>query len=357
MKKIYPLITLVILLTTAYKASAQSSDDGFSQLIKSSPDDARKLVSAYGNPLFKGFGVGLNSGWNNTAKTKKFLHFDIRITAAVAQAPTSDKSFDVTKIGLSSHLTPDASSPSNIAPTFAGNKDAATPVLRINDDNGVKLSSFSLPKGIIQYIPAPNIQVTVGLVKNTDLTIRTTPTFKISDDAGSVGVFGFGLKHNIIQDFAKKGIVKPFDLAIAVNYNRIKYTKTLSVKPTTGSAPAPGQSAADFSTQHIDANFSGLNFQAIISKKLAFFTPFVSVGYQTAKTNLNVLGNFPIQSTATGQGAFYTTITDPVHIKENSISGLRSDLGFQMNLSILRIYASYSFAEYQSANVGIGFGF
>jgi hypothetical protein len=359
MKKLYSLITLVILTAAAFKANAQTSDDGFSQLIKSSPADVTKLFTAYGTPLFKGFGVGLNSGWNNTAKTKKFLHFDIRITAAVAQAPTADRTFDVTKIGLSSHLTPDASSPTNIAPTFAGDKNAAVPVMRINDDNGNKLSSFSLPKGIIQYIPAPNIQVTVGLVKNTDVTIRSTPTFKISSDAGSVGVFGFGVKHNIIQDFAKKGKEKPFDLALSVNYNRIKYTKTLSVQPNTGAQPAPGQSAADFSTQHIDASFSGLNFQAIISKKLLFFTPFASVGYQTAKTNLSVLGNFPIQSTVPGQGTFYTTVSDPVHISETSISGMRGDFGFQMNLLILRIYASYSVSAggYNSANAGIGLGF
>jgi hypothetical protein len=229
--------------------------------------------------------------------------------------------------------------------------------MSINDDNGNQVSTFDLPKGVIQYVPAPNIQLTVGLVKHTDLTIRTTPTIKISDDAGSVGVFGFGLKHDIIQDFAKKGAIKPFDLAIAVNYNRLKYSKTLDVKPSNGTTAAPGQSS-DFSNQHIDAVFSGVNIQAIISKKLLFFTPFVSVGYQTAKTNLDVLGNYPIQSTVPGQGSFYTTITDPVHINQNSISGLRGDLGFQLNLAIFRIYASVSQGGgYTSGNAGIGFGF
>jgi hypothetical protein len=358
MKKLYSLITLVILTSAAFKANAQSSDDDFSQLIKSSPADVTKLFTAYGTPLFKGFGVGLNSGWNNTAKTKKFLHFDIRVSAAVAQAPTADKTFDVTKIGLTNHLTPAAGS-GTIAPTFAGDKDATPPTMRINDDNGNQISTFQLPKGVIEYIPAPNVQITVGLVKNTDVTIRSTPTFKISDDAGSVGVFGFGIKHNIIQDFAKKGTEKPFDLALAFNFNRIKYSKTLDVKPATGALPAPGTTAADFSTQRIDATFSGVNFQAIISKKLLFFTPFASVGYQTGKTDLGVLGNFPIQSTVPGQGTFYTVVKDPVHINETSISGMRGDFGFQLNLLILRIYASYSISGggYNSANAGIGLGF
>jgi hypothetical protein len=363
MKKLYSLITLVILTTVAFQANAQSggssSDDGgdgFNQLIKSSPADATKLVHAFAEPLFKGFGVGLNSGWNNTAKTKKFLHFDIRITANVAEVPPADQSFDVTKLGLSNHLTVDQSSTTNIAPTFGGDKNAPTPVMRINDDNGNKISTFNMPNGVIKYVQAPDIQFTIGVSHNTDLTIRTTPTINLGSDAGSVGMFGFGVKHDIIQDFAAKGKTKPFDLAFAVNYNRINYTKTLDVSAN-GAAPAPGTSAADFSNQRINATFSGLNFQAIISKRLLFFTPFLSVGYQTASTNLSVLGNYPLTSTQYGS-SYYTVVTDPVHINETSISGMRADAGFQLNLLILRIFASYSVGGgYNSANAGIGLGF
>ncbi|HEY0244255.1 MAG TPA: DUF6588 family protein, partial [Mucilaginibacter sp.] len=263
MKKLYPLITSVILLTVVFSANAQN---GFDQLIKSSPFDASKMVQAYAEPLFKGFGEGLNSGWNNTAETKKFLHFDLRITANIATIPTSDKSFDVTKIGLSNHIGP-ADPTKTIAPTFGGAK-VDGPVMNIYNDAGVKVSNFTLPKGILSYVPAPNVQLTIGLIHNTDLTIRTTPTIKISDDAGSVGMFGFGIKHDIIQDFTK-GRPKPFDLALAFNYNRINYSNNLNVKPDGAATPAPGQSS-DFSNQRIDAHFSGVNVAAIISKRLLF---------------------------------------------------------------------------------------
>jgi hypothetical protein len=36
---------------------------------------------------------------------------------------------------------------------------------------------------------------------------------------------------------------------------------------------------------------------------------------------------------------------------------MRADVGFQMSLFFLKIYGSYSFAEYKSANAGIGLGF
>lgn len=341
MKKIYSFIIIAALTACALKSNAQ---DGFDELIKSNAADATTLFANYTNPLFKGFGTGLNSGWNNTAATKKLLHFDLRITANVAFVPTADKSFDVTKIGLSNRVRLASNSPTAIAQTFGGNKDAANPVMDVYDNSGNnKLGSFTMPEAVLQIIPAPTIQLTIGLVKNTDVTFRITPDIKIGDDAGKVGMFGIGFKHNIIKDFAK---ASPFDLAVAVNYSRINYSKTLDVANEDGTSNAS-------SNQRIDAKFSGVNVQAILSKKLLFFTPFVSVAFQTANANFGVLGNYVVRSgTAT-----YTTLTDPVHINRNSVSGLRTDLGFQLNLAVFRIYASGSLGEYKSVNGGIGFGF
>jgi len=351
MKKLYTVIICVAALAGMQKANAQS---GFDQLIKSSPADATKLIGAYAEPLFRGFGTGLNSGWNNTAKTKKLLHFDLRLTGSVAFVPTADQSFDVRAIGLSNHLTPDVTSPTTIAPTFGGDKSAALPIMDINNDAGTKISSFTMPKAILSVIPAPSIQLTVGLIASTDLTIRTIPTISLGSDVGSVGMFGFGVKHNFMGGGAAK--VVPFDLALAFNYNRITYTKPLSVAPPSGNTPAPG-SSTDFSNQHIDAAFSGINVQAIISKKLLFFTPFLSIGYQTASTNLSVLGNYPINSTNPLAPTTYVTVTDPVSISETSVTGMRADLGFQLDLAFFKIYASGSTGKYASINGGIGFGF
>jgi hypothetical protein len=355
MKKPYSLLAIILILTI-FKASAQNnSGSGFDQLIKSSPGDVTKLIHSYAEPLFKGFGTGLNSGWNNTARTKKLLHFDLHLTANAAWVPDMGKSFDVTKIGLSNHIAP--ADPSNvIAPTFAGAQSDG-PRMNIKDDNGVVINNFTMPKGVLSFVPAPTVQLTIGLVANTDITVRFAPPINLGGDKGSVKDIGFGIKHNIIQDFAGAKKIIPFDLALAVNYNKITYTKPLSVQPTTGSQPAPGTQAADFSTQSLNADVSGLNVQAIISKKMHFFTPFFAVAYQTATSNMSVLGNYPIQSTAPGQSLFYTTISNPVNINETSISGLRADIGFQLEASIFRFYASYSVGEYQSGNVGIGLGF
>jgi hypothetical protein len=211
--------------------------------------------------------------------------------------------------------------------------------------------------GQSSIVPAPNVQLQFGIIKNTDITVRASPTINLSNGDGSINMFGFGIKHDIIQDFSTKKKIIPFDLAIAVNYNKITYSRPLNVPPNAGSQPAPGTQAADFSTQKLDATVTGLDFQAIISKKLHSFTPFFALGYQTANSTANIRGNFPIESTAPGQSGYYVIVTDPVNITETSIDGIRADAGFQLDLGFFRLYASYSVGKYQSGNVGFGFGF
>jgi hypothetical protein len=213
-----------------------------------------------------------------------------------------------------------------------------------------------MPKGQTSTIPAPNFQLTVGLVGNTDLTIRTTPKISLGSDVGSVSMIGFGLKHNIMQDFAKQ-VPKPFDLAIAFGYNRLNLTKTLSVKPESGAVPLNASQSSDFSNQRIEGHFSGFTAQAILSKKLLAFTPFIAVAYNTGKTAIGAYGNYPITSNAIAGQKIYTSFKDPVYISETSVSGMRADIGFQLNLGFFRFYGSYSAAKYSSVNTGIGFGF
>lgn len=357
MKKIYLILFTSLLTITTAKAQ-----DSFSGLIKSSPDDATKLLNAYAMPLFKGLGVNENSGWTNTAKAKKFLHFDVRITASGSFVSSSDKTFDVTKIGLSNHVRPDDPA-QTITPTFAGAKTTG-PLLDIYDDNGNKVASFNTPKGIISIIPAPQVQATVGIFDNTDFTLRGIPNINVGSNVGSVSMIGAGLKHDIMQDIVGKTADKliPFDLAVAVGYSHLNLTRPLTVNPEQGAQPKNNQQATDFSNQHLEGHFNSFIGQLIISKTIVFFTPFLSVGYNTTHANVTAVGNYPVTTgidLAPGPNlgnSTYTTFTNPVTINESVINGVRADIGFQLNLGFFRFYASYSQAQYKSVNGGIGFG-
>ncbi len=356
MKKLYSLITLVILFTVTFKANAQ--DDGINELFKGSPGDVNKILNAYTAPLFKGFGNSLNGGWTNTAKTLGFLKFNVRVSASVSMIADKDKSFNVNTLGLANIR---ATNNGGIAPTFGGDENMKT-AIEISDPSApndpLRKYNTTLPGGVTQYVPAPQLQLTVGLVKNTDVTLRLIPTTKITDDVGSVGMFGFGVKHSISQYFGKAEKVVPFDLAVAVGYTRLTYKKPLEVRPENNSG-----GTADYSTQALEGHFSGWNTQVIISKKLAFFTPFVSVGFLSSKTDVGLKGNYPFVTGVTPGGTNgtpqYTNYANPINISGSSAqtNGMRADVGFQMSLFFLKIYGSYSFAEYKSANAGIGLGF
>lgn len=356
MKKIYSLIVFGLLTALTFNAKAQS-DDGISDLFQGGPGDVNKLVNAYATPLFKGFGNSLNGGWTNTAKTQGLLHFTLRISATASIVPSKDKSFDINYLHLA-NITP-TNPGQSIAPTFGGDKNLSTGITYTDPTNPGATYKTTLPKGVTQYVPAPQIQLTVGLVKHTDVTIRFIPTIKITDDVGKVGMFGFGVKHDIIQDFAKKGLEFPFDLAVAVGYTHLNYTKSLDVQPENGSAVT---GSTNFSNQNLEGHFNGINASLIFSKKLAVFTPFVSVGYQHSSTDVALKGNYPFVTGATNAGKpTYTTYADPISISGSSagLSGVRGDLGFQLSLAFFRLYASYGVSStgYNSGNVGIGFGF
>jgi hypothetical protein len=355
MKRLYILLLCSMLLHISFKSRAQGGS--FSALIQSGPADATKLANAYGEPLFRAVGAGLNSGWYNSGKADKLLHFDIRVSASAVFIPESDKTFDVTRIGLSNNIRPDDPN-QTIAQTFGGSKNTYGPLLDVYDNNGQKVGSFDMPSGKLGVIPAPQIQVTIGLVQNTDLTIRGIPGVSLGS-AGSISSIGFGIRHDLIQDFVGKGVSKiiPFDLAVAFGYSHLNMSIPLNVQPDNGAQPENSAQSTDFSNQHVAATLNNIMAELIFSKKIAFFTPFVAVGYNNTHTAFSTVGNYPITTGENDGTETYTTFPNPINISETTTDGWRADLGFQLTPGFFRLYVSGSLAAYKSVNAGIGFGF
>ncbi|HEY1010125.1 MAG TPA: DUF6588 family protein [Daejeonella sp.] len=348
--------TLAVLFLSAFSTANVFAQSDISELIKSSPADATKLAQAYLKPLFKGFGVGLNSGWNNTAHSKNLLRFDLRFGVTGAVVPQKDESFDVTKIGLSSNIRP-ANTAQVITPTLAGNTSDGVQ-LSVYDSQNRLLETFRMPEGTgVGLIPAPQLQGSIGLPRGLEFTLRAMPKVNLGDDLGEIGMFGGGLKVEILPLIS--GAVDkltPVDVAVAIGYTQFNYTVPLDVPVPSGARPASAGQPTDFSGQKVDAQFSGINTEVILSKRLLVFTPFISLGYNSSKTDVGLIGNYPIVSGADLLGPTYTVFTNPVNIKQTDISGFRTNLGFQLNLAFFRIYGSYSMAEYNSFNGGVGFG-
>lgn len=341
------LIKFTLLFSGVVFTNVVSAQDGVAELAQVGPD-ATKLANAYLSPIFKGFGIGLNSGWANTAHSKNLGRFDLRFGLTGAFVPDKDKTFDVTALGLSNRL--ELANPSQtISPTAAGSKDTG-PEMIINDNNGNEIDRFNLPKGAnIPLMPAPQLQATVGLIKGLDVTLRAIPQIKMGD-VGSINMIGGGVKVELLPLIAGKtaGKLLPFDLAVALGYTQFSYEKALDYN-----SPDPSNTSDN---QRIEAKISGLNTQLILSKKLLAFTPFVALGYNTSKTTGGLKGDFSVIDPNSVVIPVYKTVPDPVTLDKKNFNSFRSDFGFQLNLAFFRLYASYSVSEYNSFNAGFGFG-
>lgn len=338
MKKCYSLKVLaaLFLLVMAQKASAQQDVGG---LFVGGPADATKLVNAYFDPLYKGLGLGLTDGWSNTAQSKGFLKFDVRVSASAAFVPQSGRSYDVNTLGLN-NIKP-APGASSIGPTAFGD-DREGGKMEVYTSNGIPTGKFfNLPQGVgFHVVPSAQIQATLGLPKNIDITLRAMPKIKLGSDLGSLSMIGFGAKIELLPLFmGSTEKLIPIDIAIAGGFTQYKYNLPLDIDNTGNS------------DQRIDAKFNGVNFDAIVSKKILFFTPFASVGYQTSNTNLKALGTYKFED-----GVNNATYVDPISVKQTDIDGLRASLGFQLKFGFFKFYGSYTQAKYSMVNAGFGFG-
>ncbi|MDN3586245.1 hypothetical protein QWY86_06175 [Pedobacter aquatilis] len=339
-----------------HTASAQFN---FEQLIQSGPQDAEKLVDAYTRPLFYGFGLGMNSGWTNTAQTLGPLHFDLRVVGTGSLVPSSRQSFDITGIGLSNNLRP--SDPlKTVSPTFTGDTRMRGPMVDLFDGNNNKLVSFELPAAVIgDIVPTPQLQLTAGFFGNTEIMVRAAPKVRLGEYFGSVSLLGLGAKHNIARDFVGNEVVKtPFDFSILAGFTRLQYSMALDLQPLNGMIPETPDQAKDFSGQEIYASFDNYILQATLSKQISFFTPFVSAGYSISGAKLGLKGNFPIVNSIRDNQLAYITYTNPFELKRTYLKTFRGDVGLQLKFPILRVYAAYGFSGgYGMLSGGLGIGF
>lgn len=342
------LLSLTIL---AFTTNLFAQEGNFSDFMKTSSADATKLTQAYLAPLFSGIGVGLNSGWYHTAKAKNLGRFDFKFMATAALVPSSDQSFDVRSIGLSSQTR--LTNPSDFNTPTAFGADKAGPKMDLYDKNNQLVGSFNLPNGTgINIVPTPQLQVTVGIIKNTDVSIRYTPKIG-NNDVGKFSVLGFGAKHEITSLIfpGKTKKLIPIDIAVAFAYSQIKFERQIA----TADQLDESNSGKNLN-QRVEGKFSGISADIIVSKKLSVFTPFVSLSYNTSKTDIGVKGDFIFRDYTSPIIPTYTTNTDPVNIQQNDLAALRGNIGFELKLAFFRLYSTYSISKYQAFTAGIGLG-
>lgn len=348
MKKI-----IFILSFTIIGQYVKAQDIG--QIIAGSLTDANRYATEYFRPFAEGEIHNLSRGWYSTARTHKLLGFDISINGQFSMVPNGKESFVFNNSDYNSLKLSGAAS-STALPTLMGG--TSTQVINVNSTvNGKAVStSFTAPKGIGDdlkanvsgipvAVPLPVVQLGLGLFKHTDVKLRYFPKSAAGGNT-EIGVFGLALQHEFSNylPFIKK--VPFLHLSALAAYSTID----ASLKPTfdAGSPVQSPNSTAGY-------NISSFTLQGIASVKFSLLELYTAVGYATGTSSIKLNGDYTITYN-TGSPApndkATATQKDPVSL-DYKASGLTNTWGARLNLTILKVYADYTFAKYNTVGIGL----
>jgi hypothetical protein len=358
MKRIKSFFSSVLLLAVSYTASAQITQMDF---LRGGLDDAKPLFEAYLAPYANIFGANLNAGWYNTAKPHKLGGFDITLTFNTAWAPVSDRTMDLSALGLSADITGNP-----ITSTVAGKRMDTRPQLTYTEDfegNPVTLASFESPNGTgINMIPLPMAQLGIGLPFGTDVSVRYLPNLNLGD-VGTIGLWGVGGKHSIIQHIPVMKRLPILDISAQGGYTKLTTFANINFGPEkfTGADDLTTDPSV-FNNQKVELSASAWTINLIASQTLPVITFYQGIGYSNSKVNFGLQGAFPFVSLDTNGNVVIIddniqTNPDELNFEMQNSKDLRLNAGMRIKLAVLTIHFDYTKANYSVFTAGLGISF
>jgi hypothetical protein len=361
MKRIVILTAIAIFSSSSLFAQLKNIPDLLSGVSK---DQAavENMFKAYLNPYVNALGANLNGGWYNTAKTHKLGGFDLTFSVSTSFVPSGDKSYDPSQYIKNSQFL--SMSAAGTSPTIAGeNKSSQSLVVK---EGNTTLSSIKMPKGTgMGFIPSPMLQLGIGLVKSTDVSVRYLPKFNIGD-YGSVNMWGVGVKHSLKQWIPGIKMAPFFNLSVFGGYTQLKVNSDISFQPEEYNAIDETNLAYDNQEMELIAkNFTG---NILASFDFPVITIYAGAGFSKTNTNLKLTGDYPMATIATS-GTYIgkvvvndaNKITDPIDMKFTNTDGSKTkprlNAGIKFKMAIITLHFDYTYANYSVATAGLGISF
>jgi hypothetical protein len=345
------LATILSLFIASYAVVAQIDNYDF---LKAGVHDASKITEAYITPWANAFGAGANGSWYNTAKPHKFGGFDITLGFNVGMVPSSDDTYDVSKIGLKDFTG------TGMAPTISG-PNTAGPTLSSKPVSGIAPVTFQTPPGTEwKYMPVPTLQAGIGLPLGTELKIRYIPKIPISD--GDISSWGVGLLHSITQYFPGDELL-PFDISVFGGYTTLTGNVPINMNPGTPQFYSSKYPASAWDNQNFGMTVKAWNASVIASLNLPVITFYGGLGYSSTATNINMTGNFPMPTlnpTLSTTSYVYEdagVVKDFPQIDIKNFSGMRANVGFRLKFAVVTFHFDYTYAQYSVFSTGFGISF
>lgn len=335
MKKI--LFPALFIITTNLFAQ-----QNFEQLLLSGVEDTKTFARSYITPGAESLMYAVNSGWFKTAKSHKFLGFDLSIIGTGHFVDNEDQTFEMNVNDFQNIRFPDGSTSKQIATVFGDNNPNQTVIVTLSENGLGEDVEILLPDGVasdnIDVLPAAFLQAELGLGFGTDIKVRYVPQITVEDV--ETGFYGVGVQHELTSWMP---LLKNLPLKLAVLG---AYTHLDSEFDFTGKSTLEGTG------QKLDLDMDTFLVQAIASTKFSILNIYGGVGYLSGDSDFSLKGTFEIPPSLTTPGR---TIVDPFTV-ENSVSGARATAGLTLSLGFFEINAEYHLQEYDAVSVGVHFG-
>ncbi len=347
MKKLALFISLFLVVHVSKSQELES--------ILIAADDASLLTQNYINPAMNGLMYSMNGGWYTTAKTHKKLGFDLTINANLSFVPDTDKMFSFLQSDYSYLSLPNNESS---LPTLMSENDNETTIdVRVPYQEGTfKVASFDMPGGItddlpVNAVPAPMVQLGVGLPFKTDIKLRFVPTLRF-DDSVEANLFGLGLQHDLTQYL---GPIDKLPLSVSILAAFANMDVSYNIDDDSASDDvAVSNGSAEF-------EMKTWTVQAIGSLDFKIITLYGSLGYNHGSSSIKMKGDYTLtydveDSGGNVIGTVDESISNPINL-DFEANGVRGTLGARLNLAFFKIFADYTMQEYNTASAGIAFSF
>jgi len=318
------------------------SQSGFESILLAVESDSKKIFERYLDPMMKGAIYSSNGGWYNTAKVHKKLGVDLSLRINTSFVPSADRSFTISDL---EYISTDAES----LPTIAGESRQEDLMITIPADGIYPEISTIIksPKGIksklpLGAIPAPVLQLGVGIPFDTEVVIRYSPEYH--RNGVDMSLKGLGIKHNLLQYFG------PID-KIPLNVSAFASFSNMDIDYDVQSF-----SSLNGSGQVAQFSLNNYNLLLLASVDLLVVDFYTSFGYSGGNSSFKLLGNYDLEYNSSSGIPISKSLNDPIDMNFN-VSGYKTTIGARFKFLVFSAFADFTFQRYNTLSAGISVNF
>ena len=290
----------------------------------------------------KGAIYSSNAGWYNTAKVHKKLGIDLSLRLNASFVPSSEQIFSVTDLD---YISTEAIN----LPTIAGESRQENLIITIPSDGNLPemRTTIKSPKGIksrlpLGAIPAPVLQLGIGIPFDTEIIIRYSPEYHRRGI--DMSLKGIGVKHNLLQYF---GPIDKFPLNVSAfaSFSKMKIDYDIQ---SFSSLEGSGQ-VAQFS-------LNNYNLLLLASLDVLVVNFYGGIGLTGGSSSFKMLGQYDLEYQTQSNIPIQRTLKDPIDMNFKA-SDFQTTLGAKFKFLIFSAFIDFTFQEYNTLSAGISANF